>query len=334
VDQRIDGNYHALKTHLRHDLFTLKTNTMKQLVTLFFMSGILVTGYSQRESPSDMAKDLPRIPVNIGTIAFPKTGSRPTTPPTSTSNTNQDYQRLIAEADASYGRREYDAAVAYYNMALERKNEQYPKDQLLRIEAEAARSQQDQADRTRQQEAERSRQQTIEQDRQLRTEAEQARVQQDQAEQARQQAAELERRRKHTVHFSGLVMDDRYAPGDGFSKINEEDSYSDFLPPGKYDTVAPYLVKSQAYTFDGIVVPPGTRIVIYKDLNCKGEVLLDVTGPAIVNNQIWENDSRYNNLDSKDFTPELQSTYPPTVRSWSKSNIHLWGQGSMEVIVL
>jgi hypothetical protein len=296
VDQRIDGNYHALKHTSHIDFFTLKTNTMKQFFTLFFMTGLLVNGYSQRQSPSDMAKDLPRIPVNIGTVAFPNTGSRTNT--TTGTNTEQDYQRLISQADAAYSQHQYDAAVAYYNMALDRKDQQYPKDQLLRIEAESARQQKDQAELTK------------------------------------QQAADLELKRKHTVHFSGLVMSDQYIPSAGLSKISQEDSYSNLLKPGKYDTIQPYLLKARTYTFDGVAVPPGTRLIVYKDLNCKGEVLLDVTGPAVVNNMLWQADSRYNNANSKNYTPELQSTYPQAVRTWSKSDMHEWGTGSMEIIIL
>lgn len=285
---------------------------MKKLFTLCFLSSILVSGYSQRESPSDMSKELPRILINVGTVAFPKTESRTTAGKT---DTGQDYQRLISAADDLYVRQQYDAAAAYYNMALDRKDEQYPKDQLLRIEAQSARAQQDQAEQARQQAA------NLELKRQ------------DQAGQARRQAADLELERKHSVHFSGILMNDNYAPRK-FSKINEEDMYSNFLQPGKYDTIQPYVLKANTYTFDGMAVPPGIRVIVYRELNCKGEVLLDVTGPAVINNMLWKEDLRFKTTNDRDYQPELQDTYPPAVRSWSNSNMHLWGNGSMEIILL
>jgi hypothetical protein len=282
---------------------------MKLFFTLFLITGFLGNVYAQREqtpkspesprqdSPSDMAKDWPRpnIPVNIGTVLFPTGGNTTTT--NRTPQTPQSYETIIAEADACYNRHQYDLAASRYNDALAQRNEAYPKDQLIRIEAERAKAQK-----------------------------EQAITQQEQAEQARLDAL-------HKIHFTGLVMSDDYKNMHR-SRINVEDSYSSFLKPGKYTDLQQALYNAGRGTLDGIAIPAGTRLIVYQNNDCTGNVLLDITGPAIVNNVKWQNDSRYMDANTKDYTPDLQTTYPQTVRTWSETDMHGWINGSLEIIAL
>jgi len=268
---------------------------MKQLFTLLLIAGFLGSVYAQRqESPADMAKNWPRGPVNIGTVVFPTGGNQTTVPP---ARTEASYETLIAEADAFYGNKQYDAAATRYKEALQKKDDAYPKDQLMRIEAERAKAQK-----------------------------EQAIADAGKAEQARLDAL-------HKVHFTGLVMSDSFSMS-GISHMYVDDKYSNFLKPGKYDDLNEVLKNAGQTTLDGIAIPAGTRLVVYKNTGCSGEILLDITGPAVVNNMKWQNDNRYKDANTKNYTPDLQPTYPQTVRFWSDTDMHGWISGSLEIIAL
>lgn len=135
----------------------------------------------------------------------------------------------------------------------------------------------------------------------------------------------------HLVHFTGLVMSDEFKDGD-LSKAYVMDGYSEFLKPGKYNNIKATLTNSTRYTFDGIAVPPKTRLIIYSGSNQSGTILVDVTGPAIINNSKWQFDNRYMTANSKTYITELQSTFPQSVRQWSVSDMHDWQNGSIEII--
>lgn len=139
-----------------------------------------------------------------------------------------------------------------------------------------------------------------------------------------------EKIKNHIVHFTGLVMSDNYNEGN-LSKAYVMDKYSEFLKPGKYGNINATLPNSVAYTFDGIAIPPKTRLVIYSGTNFTGTKLVDITGPAIINNNKWEFDERYTGANKKTYCPELQTTFPQTVRQWSVSNMHDWQNGSIEI---
>jgi len=139
-----------------------------------------------------------------------------------------------------------------------------------------------------------------------------------------------DRIKNHNVHFTGLVMSDNFWEGHT-SKAYTEDKYSEFLTPGKYGRIGDYLPNAVKFTFDGIAVPSGTRMIIYSGTNFTGSILVDVIGPAIINNVKWKNDPRYKSANTKNFVPELQGEFPQVVRQWSVSNMHEWQNGSIEI---
>lgn len=135
----------------------------------------------------------------------------------------------------------------------------------------------------------------------------------------------------HMVHFTGLVMSDQFNEGN-LSKAYVMDKYSEFLKPGKYNNITTTLPNSTAFTFDGIAVPPKTKLIIYSGPNFTGTKLVEITGPAIINNNKWEFDERYIGANRKTYCPDLQSTFPQNVRKWSSSNMHDWQSGSIEIL--
>jgi len=252
------------------------------------------TGDGRQNVPTTTGSQLP-VP------GMPRTQT--TTAPNSGTNTEQEYQRLITEADNYYVRREYAQAIVRYDDALARKNEQYPKDQILRASAEM--------------EQLRKEQQQNGQDVELRSQAE---------------AAANRFNDEYTIHFTGLLISDHFSERT-CSQIRKDDEYSNVVLPGKYDQPAALLADARSSTLDGIVVPPGTRLVIYEQPGFQGNVQLDVTGPAIIQNGRWEYDRRYRHTNDQTYTPELQAVYPPSVRTWSTTDMHFWVIGSMEIII-
>ena len=132
------------------------------------------------------------------------------------------------------------------------------------------------------------------------------------------------------VHFSGMLISGIYIYRissmafviDGASEILEEGEYSD-------NQVA--FPKAIAATFDGIAIDENTHLIIYSDKNFQGDVVLDITGPAIVNNVRGQgiypvNDNQYW-PDS-----ELSQKFPSNVRFWSDGYTENWKEGSCKII--
>ncbi|WP_430406282.1 hypothetical protein [Fluviicola sp.] len=214
-----------------------------------------------------------------------------------------DYLTLTTKADDFMIQQKYDAAIQLYKEILKEREDSYAKDRILEAEALIEKQQKEEEIRKK--------------DKMLYEKAE---------------LASSNKLDKHTVHFTGALMSDvsssKYWTSEAF---NRKDPYSDFLQEGRYNDIAHDLQKSTDFTLDGIAIPANTRLIVYEKPNFTGEILLDVTGPAIVNNGYRISNKRFKELSSKQFYDALQSNFPQSVRSWSKTNMHTWLNGSMEI---
>lgn len=138
-------------------------------------------------------------------------------------------------------------------------------------------------------------------------------------------------RKNCRVHFAGTLLADVPISGH-ISKIYRPDKYSEYVGAGEYPSNKKAFPKAVKTTFDGIAVDKGTRVIIYSKENFKGKVLLDVTGPAVINNNKWKNDRRIKDFRTRRFKGGLQSNFPPSCRRWSKSNMNSWSNGSVKII--
>ncbi len=128
-----------------------------------------------------------------------------------------------------------------------------------------------------------------------------------------------------------LVVGDEFINGH-ISEIYKLDGYSDYVGVGKYKSCFEAFPNAAKGTFDGIAIDSGTRIIIYSKPDFKGKLLLDKTGPAIINNIRWKKDARYKIYMKKKFKSPYNDIYPPKVRIWSRNNMHNWTKGSAIVI--
>jgi hypothetical protein len=133
------------------------------------------------------------------------------------------------------------------------------------------------------------------------------------------------------VHFSGIFMCGKNEGNNG-TKIYELDNFSEFVGFGEYPSNEVAFPKAVRSSFDGIAIDKGTRLIIYEKGNFQGRIVLDVTGPALIYNVLWENDSRYNFMIDEVFPEPLQSNYPRSVRTYSSEDMHPWSLGSCKII--
>lgn len=132
------------------------------------------------------------------------------------------------------------------------------------------------------------------------------------------------------VHFTGLVMSDAYEESH-FSVPYKVDKFGEYVGVGQYPSNKTAFPKSIATTFDAVAVDAGTRVVIYSEPNFKGQVLWDKVGPAIIFNSKWKGTQKYAPELTRTWSQPLQTIFPPSVREWSVSDMHLWDHGSLVI---
>lgn len=133
------------------------------------------------------------------------------------------------------------------------------------------------------------------------------------------------------VHFSGLFMGNNYTYN-YISEVYKVDDFSEYVGSGFYPDNTQAFPKSVRTTFDGIAIDKGTRLIIYSKKNFQGVILLDITGPAIVNNIKHIDNPAVNFCNTINFKASLQNNFPQSVRKWSKSNMWDWSYGSCKII--
>ena len=218
--------------------------------------------------------------------------------------TEANYQTLHTKAEEFMLLEKYTDAILLYQEILKEREDQAAKDRIL--EAEALRAKQ---------------QKEVEQ------------IKKDAFLRAKAEFESSKGNQMRMVHLTGALMSDESSSSKWTSKaLDMSDQHSSFLQIGKYNTLGVVLKKAHDFTLDGIAIPANTRLIVYKEQNCSGEILLDITGPAIVNNFIYlDFGGGYYNVNLKEFIPELQPYFPQAVRTWSTTNMREWVKGSMEV---
>jgi hypothetical protein len=137
------------------------------------------------------------------------------------------------------------------------------------------------------------------------------------------------------AHFSGLLMTDSYVSGHK-TEIYQLDEGSEYVGEGDYPRSILAFPKAHEFTFDGIAIDKGTRVIIYSEENFNGDILMDETGPSIITNKIrieqTETKSAVINNNQKIFKEPLNSNFPPSCRKMSSSNMFDWSKGSLKII--
>lgn len=243
----------------------------------------------------------------------------------------ETYFLTVSEADALFKAGDYARAIDLYNQALAIKEDQYARDQIARANAEIARKNNDEYQLLIDKADSLYNQLNYDQAIETYNLASAKRTNQ----YPKDQVVKVKFDQEHSkqVHFSGLLISDSRVESLS-SKAFSNDPYSDFVKPGKYASISETLIYSNYQTLDGIAIPANTRIVVYSLPNFKGEKLLDVTGPAIINNITYKANAEAQEVQSKSFIAPLEINYPAAVRSWSKTDMKTWLGGSMDITTL
>lgn len=241
-----------------------------------------------------------------------------------------EYNNFVQQGDQLFDQGKYREALETYNQALSYKQEPYVRDQVARCNAELARIDREEYQLLIDRADSLYKQLNYPEAIAVYTEALTKKDVQYPKDKIKEVSADQERWKK--VHFSGLLISD-IRQDDLSSGTFSKDPYSDFVKPGKYNFISNSLVYSNYQTLDGIAVPENMRLVIYSEPNFKGTVLLDITGPAIINNVSKKNSPDAMEIQSREFTTPLQEHFPQSVRTWSVNDMKSWINGSMEITI-
>ena len=133
--------------------------------------------------------------------------------------------------------------------------------------------------------------------------------------------------------FSGrLVTDD---PEYNESVIFHPNNQSEYVGEGNYPRANIAFPNSDKHTFDGIAIDKNTRVIIYSNKDFEGSVLLDITGPALINNIKWKGtalESMIKEINNKNLQGNLNEVFPENSRQYSKSDMHSWSNGSLKIL--
>lgn len=237
-----------------------------------------------------------------------------------------NYNDLVLFADDLFAKGNFTEAKTRYSEALRVKREQYVVDQIARCDAEIAR-----ANRSQYQvlvDSGDSLLAVMEYDKAI--EKYNAALAINNQKYAADRLAEAKAYKEMwtKVMFSGLMVLDM-RQDDFSSKAYVKDPFSDYMKAGKYPSIDAALIYSSFKTLDGIAVPPGARIIIYSEQNYKGKVVLDATGPMIINNIAKNTSSEAGEWQTRLFDGRLESVFPASTRFWSQSDMNQWVMGSM-----
>jgi hypothetical protein len=133
--------------------------------------------------------------------------------------------------------------------------------------------------------------------------------------------------------FSGRLVTDDASYSE--SVIFQPNNQSEYVGSGFYPVASQAFPNSTLHTFDGIALVAGTRIIIYEKKNFQGRILLDVRGPALINNGRFKNSplSRIiEEINTKTLQGNLESIFPKSCRRYSDSDMHSWSNGSLKII--
>lgn len=241
-----------------------------------------------------------------------------------------EYNSFVQQGDQLFDQGRYREALEAYNQSLSYKQEQYVRDQMARCNTELARIDREEYQLLIDKADSLYKQLNYTEAIAAYTEALTKKDVQYPKDKIKEATADQERWKK--VHFSGLLISDR-RQDELSSCAFSKDPYSDFVKPGKYNFISNSLIYSSYQTLDGIAVPANMRLVIYSEPNFKGNVLLDIVGPAIINNGSKKNSPDAVEIQAHEFTAPLQAHFPQSVRTWSANDMKSWVNGSMEITI-
>lgn len=239
-----------------------------------------------------------------------------------------EYMTAIQTADSLFMKQKYPEAIDGYNRALQFRRDEYAIEQIGRSNTELTRLNNQNFERFL--DTADAHYTNLKYTEAIRYYSAALEIRDEEYPRARIEQAEARREFWKTVHFSSLLISDSSIT-DVSSQAFSTDSYSNFLPMGQYPVLNGFSWGSVNQTPNGIAVPANVHFVIYSESHFKGKILLDVVGPAIINNSGKKSNNASFIAHSKTFGLPLQTIFPQAVRIWSTGDMKDWFKGSMEI---
>lgn len=238
------------------------------------------------------------------------------------------FMAALQTADSLFVKGKYREAIENYNQALQIREDAYTREQIARSNTELAR--QNVSDYERLLDRADSAYNGLDYALSIKTYTAALELRNEEYPKAKMERAKAHIERWKTVQFCSLPISDTLIENRS-SRAFMPDAYSDFLPEGKYWSIKEYLLASGSGFVGAIAIPANTRLVIYSEPNYKGQILLDIAGPAIIYNGVKKNDPAWMETHSRNFIAPLQAIFPANTRIWSKGDLNQWSNGSMEI---
>ncbi len=132
-----------------------------------------------------------------------------------------------------------------------------------------------------------------------------------------------------SVYISGWLIGERADVNLAISKIFTLDMASEILGEGKYSDNSKVFPKAIYFSLDGIAVGVKTKIIIFSQRDFRGDTLLNVSGPMVINNILWYEDENYRNILNVTYDLPFNTIFPISKRIWSSTDMTDWHKGSM-----
>jgi tetratricopeptide (TPR) repeat protein len=239
-----------------------------------------------------------------------------------------EYMTALQSADSLFLKEKYSEAINQYNRALQFRQDEYAISQIARSNTELARIDLQRYEALLDTADAKYIQLDYKAAIQYYTTA--LEIREEEYPRAKIELAQAKQELWKKVHFSTMLISDS-SVADLSSQAFGMDSYSNFIPLGQYPVLNDLLGNSANQTPNGIAIPANVHFVLYSETHFKGKILVDVVGPAIINNGSKKNHSTSVVIHSKTFSPALQKIFPQTLRNWSASDMKDWYKGSMEI---
>ena len=129
------------------------------------------------------------------------------------------------------------------------------------------------------------------------------------------------------VHFSNNILGGEYI----FGQVNIIGRVSDWckkLGQGNYPNIKDTL--NNISMLNGMAITKDVRVIVYSEPNFGGNIMMDVIGPAVLNNDVY-NRHMFPPFHTNYPTNEWDIKYPPEKREWIY-NMDMWRLGSIKII--
>lgn len=131
------------------------------------------------------------------------------------------------------------------------------------------------------------------------------------------------------VYFSGFLVSSQMTTDDVTTPFNKK--CGEIFCSRELKDLEKDLPLANKFTFDAIVIGENLKFILYDKKNFEGNIIIEIEGPVIINNNRWQHDSSYNWVNDVNFEGEYK-IFNSYEKVWSETNMNKWILGSAKII--